>query len=91
MCRDHRYFVETTVALAKLGATGLFYNTAFKGPQLKAVTEREDPAAIVYDEEFADVIKEAAPDTKLFLANDLEKLIEEAATRRSIRPRSPAR
>src|SRR5918999_2753035 len=44
MCRDHRWFVETTLALAKLGATALFYNTAFAGPQLEEVTEREEPA-----------------------------------------------
>src|SRR5437764_3608310 len=51
MCRDHRWFIEATVAISKLGATVLLYNTAFAGPQLKEVTERKDPKAIVYDEE----------------------------------------
>src|SRR5215212_10992230 len=59
MCRDHRWFIETAVALGKLGATALFYNTHFAGPQLKEVTEREDPAAIVYDEEFAEALEDA--------------------------------
>jgi acyl-CoA synthetase (AMP-forming)/AMP-acid ligase II len=62
MCRDHRWFVEATVAISKLGATSLFYNTAFAGPQLEEVTEREDPKAIVYDAEFAELIEGAAAD-----------------------------
>jgi acyl-CoA synthetase (AMP-forming)/AMP-acid ligase II len=68
MCRDHRWFVEATVALSKLGATALFYNTAFAGPQLKEVTKREDPAAIVYDEEFAEMIEGAAGSRKRWVA-----------------------
>ncbi|MEA2449082.1 MAG: hypothetical protein QOG63_1014, partial [Thermoleophilaceae bacterium] len=68
MCRDHRWFIEATVAISKLGATSLFYNTAFAGPQLKEVTEREDPKAIVYDEEFAELIEEGAGDRQTWLA-----------------------
>jgi fatty-acyl-CoA synthase len=59
MCRDHRWFIEATVAISKLGATALYYNTAFAGPQLEEVTEREDPKAIVFDEEFTDVVEGA--------------------------------
>jgi fatty-acyl-CoA synthase len=29
MCRNHRYFVEATVAASKLGITCLYLNTAF--------------------------------------------------------------
>src|SRR4051794_40724732 len=68
MCRDHRWFIEATVALSKLGATALYYNTAFAGPQLKEVTEREDPVAIVYDEEFTEVLKRAVGKRKRFIA-----------------------
>src|SRR4051812_9317451 len=68
MCRDHRWFIEATVALGKVGATALLYNTHFAGPQLKEVTEREDPAAIVYDEEFAEVLEEATEGRKAFVA-----------------------
>ncbi|MFL5867116.1 MAG: AMP-binding protein, partial [Thermoleophilaceae bacterium] len=42
MCRDHHWFIEATVAISKLGANTLLFNTAFAGPQLKEVTERED-------------------------------------------------
>jgi acyl-CoA synthetase (AMP-forming)/AMP-acid ligase II len=68
MCRDHRWFIETAVAVGKIGATALFYNTHFAGPQLKEVTEREDPQAIVYDEEFAEALGDAAKDRKRFVA-----------------------
>jgi fatty-acyl-CoA synthase len=68
MCRDHRWFVETTVALSKLGATSLLYNTAFAGPQLAEVTEREDPTAFVYDEEFEELIDEGAGDRRRWIA-----------------------
>src|SRR3954447_4563104 len=68
MCRDHRWFIEATVALSKLGATALYYNTAFAGPQLKEVTEREDPVAIVYDEEFTEALQRAVGKRKRFIA-----------------------
>jgi acyl-CoA synthetase (AMP-forming)/AMP-acid ligase II len=52
MCRNHRGFVETTLACSKLGANCLYLNTAFAAPQLAEVVEREDPALLVYDQEF---------------------------------------
>ena len=59
MCRNHRYFVDISVAAAKLGADVLYLNTAFAGPQLVEVLEREMPGAVVYDEEFAALIDAA--------------------------------
>jgi fatty-acyl-CoA synthase len=56
MCRNHRGFVETTLAAAKLGASALYLNTMFAGPQLVEVTRREEPKALVYDEEFAGLL-----------------------------------
>jgi acyl-CoA synthetase (AMP-forming)/AMP-acid ligase II len=56
MCRNHRGFVETTVAAAKLGASALYLNTMFAGPQLVEVMRREGPRALVYDEEFAGLL-----------------------------------
>jgi acyl-CoA synthetase (AMP-forming)/AMP-acid ligase II len=52
MCRNHRGFIEATLAAAKLGAGALYLNTMFAGPQLVEVTRREAPKALVYDEEF---------------------------------------
>jgi acyl-CoA synthetase (AMP-forming)/AMP-acid ligase II len=56
MCRNHRGFIETTLAAAKLGASALYLNTMFAGPQLVEVTKREGPKALVYDEEFAGLL-----------------------------------
>ena len=44
----------------KLGANALFLNTAFSGPQLTDVAKREKPKAVIYDHEFAEVLKDAA-------------------------------
>ncbi|MEA2151161.1 MAG: hypothetical protein QOD69_2991 [Solirubrobacteraceae bacterium] len=68
MCRNHRGFVEATVACSKLGAHALFLNTAFAGPQLTEVCEREGPAAVIYDEEFAGLLAGALEGRKRFLA-----------------------
>jgi fatty-acyl-CoA synthase len=56
MCRNHRGFIETTLAAAKLGASALYLNTMFAGPQLVEVTKREEPKALVHDEEFAGLL-----------------------------------
>jgi fatty-acyl-CoA synthase len=56
MCRNHRGFVEVTLAAAKLGASALYLNTMFAGPQLAEVMRREGPKALVYDEEFTELL-----------------------------------
>ncbi|HWH43253.1 MAG TPA: AMP-binding protein [Thermoleophilaceae bacterium] len=68
MCRNHRWFVEATVACSKLGAHCLFLNTAFAGPQLTDVTKREKPTALIYDEEFSDLLADASKRRKRFIA-----------------------
>jgi len=68
MCRNHRGWVQAYVATNKLGANALFFNTAFSGPQMADVAQREDPAAIIFDEEFADVLEEASQGRKRFVA-----------------------
>jgi acyl-CoA synthetase (AMP-forming)/AMP-acid ligase II len=56
MCRNHRGFIEATLAAAKLGASALYLNTMFAGPQLVEVMRREGPKALVYDEEFSGLL-----------------------------------
>ncbi len=68
MARNHRYFIEATVAISKLGADSLYMNTAFSAPQLAEVADREKPKAIVYDEEFAELIEDAGKRRKRFVA-----------------------
>jgi fatty-acyl-CoA synthase len=57
MCRNHRGFLETTLAAAKIGAGALYLNTMFAGPQLAEVMRREGPRALVHDEEFAGLLE----------------------------------
>jgi acyl-CoA synthetase (AMP-forming)/AMP-acid ligase II len=66
MCRNHRGFIDATVACSKLGANALYLNTAFAGPQIADVVRREDPKALIYDEEFAGLVSEACEGRKCF-------------------------
>jgi acyl-CoA synthetase (AMP-forming)/AMP-acid ligase II len=59
MMRNHRGFLETTIACSKLGCHVVLFNTAFSGPQLADVARREEPRAIVYDDEFTELLAEA--------------------------------
>ncbi len=68
MCRNHRGFVDITVACSKLGANALYLNTAFAGPQITDVLARENPVAVVYDEEFAGLVEEGSAGRKRFIA-----------------------
>jgi acyl-CoA synthetase (AMP-forming)/AMP-acid ligase II len=68
MARNHRGFVDATLAVSKLGANGLYMNTAFSGPQLLDVMEREGPAALIYDEEFSELLGEAKEDTRRYVS-----------------------
>src|SRR5690349_18454959 len=89
LCRNHRYFVDVSTALSKLGADILYLNTAFSGTQLGEVCEREKPAAIVYDEEFTELIEKSGIDLPKVIAwHDgevgevplVEELIEKGST-----------
>ncbi|WP_246086636.1 AMP-binding protein [Nocardioides humi] len=56
MCRNHRGFIEASIAVSKLGADVLYLNTAFAGPQLADVIARETPRVVVHDEEFTGLL-----------------------------------
>jgi fatty-acyl-CoA synthase len=68
MCRNHRGFIEATVACSKLGASALYLNTAFAGPQITDVMRRESPAGLVYDEDFANLVADGGEGRKRFVA-----------------------
>jgi acyl-CoA synthetase (AMP-forming)/AMP-acid ligase II len=68
MVRNHRGWVETVTACSKLGAHALFLNTSFSGPQLTDVCKRENPRALIYDEEFAEVLADAGRRRKRYVA-----------------------
>ena len=68
MCRNHRGFIDATVALSKLGAHCLYLNTSFAGPQIADVVAREEATAIIYDQEFTNLVSGAAEARKTYVA-----------------------
>jgi fatty-acyl-CoA synthase len=100
MCRNHRGFIEATVAASKIGAHALYLNTAFAGPQLTEVVKREKPVALVYDQEFTELLEDAGKRRKRFVAwvedenpvdPTLEELIEGGDTEMPPPPSEPGR
>ena len=67
MCRDHRGMILTMLAAGKLGARLVLMNTGFAKPQLADVSVREKVEAILYDNEFAEVVEAVPATTKRFL------------------------
>jgi acyl-CoA synthetase (AMP-forming)/AMP-acid ligase II len=95
LARNHRFFVESVLAISKLGASALFMNTMFSGPQLQGVAEREEPAALIYDDEFADLLSGIDVDLKRFVAwqgdgeaddPSIESLLEDVADDSDLTP-----
>ncbi len=101
MCRNHRGFIEASVACSKLGAHALYLNTSFAGPQVREVLQREDPVAVVYDQEFSDVAAQACEGRTAFVAwsedpaarphPSLEELITESPDGTPRPPAAPGR
>ncbi len=70
MCRNHRGFIDASIAVAKLGADILYLNTAFAGPQLVDVLEREAPSLVIHDEEFAALLAGADVERRVLAWTD---------------------
>jgi acyl-CoA synthetase (AMP-forming)/AMP-acid ligase II len=68
LCRNHRYFVEATMACAKLGAVALYLNTAFAARQLAEVLEREGAEVLIYDEEFEELLADGSDEMERVVA-----------------------
>ncbi|WP_059015189.1 acyl-CoA ligase FadD12 [Mycobacterium sp. M26] len=62
MCRNHRGFVEALIAATRIGADVLLLNTAFAGPALAEVVNREGVDTVIYDEEFTASVDQALAD-----------------------------
>ncbi len=59
LCRNHRGFIESLVAAAKLGADAVLLNTGFAGPQLGEVARREGVTVLLADRAFDPEIEAA--------------------------------
>jgi acyl-CoA synthetase (AMP-forming)/AMP-acid ligase II len=64
MARNHRGFIEATLAGSKLGCSVLYLNTMFGGKQLADVVEREGPKVLVYDAEFSGLLEGVRSDVR---------------------------
>jgi fatty-acyl-CoA synthase len=87
MIRNHRGFIDATVACSKLGADALYLNTAFAGPQITEVVKREKPVALIYDSEFEELTHDAGQQRKRFIA--WPGTAGEAGGRRGEKPKDP--
>ncbi|WP_394834597.1 AMP-binding protein [Pendulispora rubella] len=59
MCRNHRGFIESMLAGARLGADVVLLNTEIPGTQLAGALERHTLGALVHDDEFGPSIAAA--------------------------------
>ncbi len=62
LARNGRGLVEGLVSLAKVGADVLYLNTGSAGQPLAQVLDRERATAVVYDEDFAELLSESLSD-----------------------------
>jgi fatty-acyl-CoA synthase len=56
LCRNHRGMFDASYGVLKTGARAVYLNTDFAGPQAAEVCAREGVRAVIYDEEFAEVV-----------------------------------
>jgi acyl-CoA synthetase (AMP-forming)/AMP-acid ligase II len=98
LVRNSRWFVLSVVALDKLGATVLYMNTGFAGPQLAEVLAREGAELLVHDAEFAAAVAAHAPDAARLAADapvegveDLPTLVAAAPTTAPAKPERQGR
>ncbi|MFZ0090425.1 MAG: AMP-binding protein [Solirubrobacteraceae bacterium] len=61
LARNHRGFVYAVFAAAKCGARIVLLNTSFAGPQIHEVAAREGTDLLVYDDEYAEMLKGVEP------------------------------
>ena len=97
LTRNSRWFSICTTALNKLGATVLYMNTGFAGPQLADVMHREGGTLLLHDDEFTDAVVEHAPDLARIVADrpdrrgDADSVPDLVATATGLQPEPPAK
>ena len=99
LCRNSRWFLLAATALSKAGATTLYLNTGFAGPQMSEVLDREGASAVIFDQEFSDLVEGAGGDVDRWIAHHdgstdrdtLAGLIERARGAQPDPPDSPGR
>ena len=62
LARNHRWFLVSVFAAARVGARIIMPNSEFSGPQIKEVSEREGSKLVIYDDEYAAAVDYADPE-----------------------------
>ncbi|MGW0161372.1 long-chain-fatty-acid--CoA ligase FadD2 [Mycobacterium sp. NPDC003323] len=62
LARNHRWFLVSVYATAKIGARIILLNSEFSGPQIKEVSEREGSRIIIHDDEYTAAVAQAEPE-----------------------------
>ncbi|MCW2613388.1 MAG: fadD12 [Frankiales bacterium] len=88
LARNGRGLVEGAVALSKVGADVLYLNTGSAGGPLAQVLDREGARALLFDEEFADLLAPCLPGR---LGVTTEQLADLAVTSTLGAPPKPGR
>ena len=91
MCRNHRGFIEATVAVVEARRRRALPQHRVRGPQLTEVVEREKPVALIYDEEFTELLADAAERRKRFVAWHDSDAARRSDARRADRDGRPRR
>ncbi len=86
LARNHRGFVVSVVAAAKLGADIVYLNTGFAAPQLADVVAHEGIDAVLHDDEFTAIAEGCGASIRL-TGSELDAL----AVERSYLPLLPTR
>ncbi len=73
LCRNHRGFVEATLAAAKLGARPILLNTGLPPAQLHTVIEAESVSVVVADHDLAAPLTAAEAPTVIVIVSDPER------------------
>jgi len=99
LCRNHRYLVQTLVALGKLGADAVLLNTGLAGSQIDDMVRRHTVAALVADDEFVPLLRYLPQDVPLIgtgrptedTDTTIDELIDEGGTATLPAPAEPGR
>jgi acyl-CoA synthetase (AMP-forming)/AMP-acid ligase II len=68
MSRNHRGFIEASVACSKLGAGVVYLDTAFDAAHITNVIKQENPIAVIHDEEFTPLVRDGGAGCTRFIS-----------------------